>query len=83
MNKIDLGLLLGGILGILDGLTAFFTPEVRSEMVGIVIGSTIKGLNYRCGDRFLCTEGQFPSSWNPFRSSGRNVFGFSCRSHAG
>ena len=31
-------------LGIFDGLTALFTPEVRSEMVGIVIGSTVKGL---------------------------------------
>ena len=38
------GLVLGGILGIFDGLTAWFTPEARSQMVGIVIGSTIKGL---------------------------------------
>jgi hypothetical protein len=36
--------LLGGVLGIFDGLTALFTPEVRSQSVGIVIGSTIKGL---------------------------------------
>jgi hypothetical protein len=36
--------LLGGFLGIFDGLTAWFTPEVRNEIVGIVIGSTIKGL---------------------------------------
>src|SRR5262245_54115194 len=36
--------LLGGFLGIFDGLTAWFTPEVRSLLVGIVIGSTIKGL---------------------------------------
>jgi hypothetical protein len=36
--------LLGGFLGIFDGLTALFTPEVRSAIVGIVIGSTIKGL---------------------------------------
>ena len=36
--------LLGGFLGIFDGLTAYFTPEVRNEMVGIVIGSTVKGL---------------------------------------
>jgi hypothetical protein len=36
--------LLGGVLGIFDGLTAWFTPEVRSEIVGIVIGSTVKGL---------------------------------------
>jgi hypothetical protein len=36
--------LLGGFLGVFDGLTALFTPEVRSEIVGIVIGSTVKGL---------------------------------------
>ena len=44
MNKILLGLILGGILGIFDGLTAWFTPEVRNQMVGIVIGSTVKGI---------------------------------------
>ncbi|HEV3307017.1 MAG TPA: hypothetical protein VGZ91_11305 [Candidatus Sulfotelmatobacter sp.] len=44
MNKIVLGLLLGGFLGIFDGLTAWFTPEVRSQLLGIVIGSTFKGL---------------------------------------
>src|SRR5262249_1346919 len=36
--------LLGGFLGIFDGLTAWFTPEVRDQLVGIVIGSTIKGV---------------------------------------
>jgi len=36
--------LLGGFLGIFDGLTAWFTPEVRAQMLGIVVGSTIKGL---------------------------------------
>jgi hypothetical protein len=36
--------LLGGFLGIFDGLTAWFTPEVRDQLIGIVIGSTIKGL---------------------------------------
>jgi hypothetical protein len=44
MNKIVLGLVLGGILGILDGLTAWFTPEARAGIVGIVMGSTFKGL---------------------------------------
>lgn len=44
MNKITYGLFLGGILGIVDGLTAWFTPEVRSMLMQIVIGSTIKGL---------------------------------------
>ena len=33
-----------GRLGIFDGLTAWFTPEVRDQIVGIVIGSTVKGL---------------------------------------
>jgi hypothetical protein len=44
MKKVLLGVLLGGILGIFDGLTAWFTPEVRSQMVSIVVGSTFKGL---------------------------------------
>lgn len=44
MNKIVLGLVLGAILGAFDGLTAWFTPEVRSQLLGIVIGSTVKGL---------------------------------------
>src|SRR5437764_9060228 len=44
MNKPVFGLLLGGFLGILDGLSAWFTPEVRNQMLGIVIGSTIKGV---------------------------------------
>ena len=45
MNKVLLGLLLGGVLGVFDGLTAFVSaPEIRSQIVGIVIGSTIKGI---------------------------------------
>src|SRR5262249_56221438 len=44
VNKLLFATLLGGFLGIFDGLTALFTPEVRSQIVGIVIGSTIKGL---------------------------------------
>jgi len=44
MSKPVLGLLLGGILGLFDGLTALFYPEVASQIMGIVIGSTIKGL---------------------------------------
>ena len=44
MNKALLGLLLGGILGVFDGLSAWFTPDVRNQLLGIVIGSTVKGL---------------------------------------
>src|SRR4029450_11050808 len=44
VKKVMFATLLGGFLGIFDGLTALFTPEVRSQIVGIVIGSTVKGL---------------------------------------
>jgi hypothetical protein len=44
MNKILLGVVLGGVLGIFDGLTAWFTPAARAGIVGIVIGSTFKGI---------------------------------------
>jgi hypothetical protein len=44
MNKVVLGLVVGGILGIFDGLSAWFTPAVRAQLLGIVIGSTVKGL---------------------------------------
>ena len=44
MNRIGVAVVTGGALGILDGLTAWFTPEVRAALLGIVIGSTIKGM---------------------------------------
>lgn len=44
MNKVVFALIVGGVLGILDGLTAWFTPDARPMMAQIVIGSTIKGL---------------------------------------
>lgn len=44
MSKPILGLILGGILGIFDGLSALFTPEAAPMIMQIVIGSTIKGL---------------------------------------
>jgi prepilin signal peptidase PulO-like enzyme (type II secretory pathway) len=44
MSKPAFGLLLGGILGVFDGLTAYFTPAVRDQLLGIVVGSTFKGL---------------------------------------
>jgi len=44
MSKPLFGLVLGGILGVFDGLTAWFTPSVRDQLLTIVLGSTIKGL---------------------------------------
>lgn len=45
MNKPVLGMLLGGVLGIFDGLTALVSaPETAPLITGIVIGSTFKGL---------------------------------------
>jgi hypothetical protein len=45
MNKPVLGLLLGGLLGVIDGFSALLSaPEVEPMLTGIVIGSTAKGL---------------------------------------
>ena len=44
MKRVLFATLLGGFLGIFDGLTSLLTPEVRDQIVGIVIGSTGKGL---------------------------------------
>jgi len=46
MSELWLGLMLGGVLGGVDGLTALFSggPEVKEQIMGIVIGSTGKGL---------------------------------------
>lgn len=45
MSKPVFGLILGGILGIFDGLSALVSsPEVSGQIAGIVIGSTFKGL---------------------------------------
>jgi hypothetical protein len=48
MSKPVLGLALGGVLGIFDGLSALISapndPAVKAGIVGIVIGSTVKGL---------------------------------------
>lgn len=45
MNKPVYGLVLGGVLGIFDGLSALVSaPETAPQIVGIVIGSTFKGI---------------------------------------
>lgn len=46
MSKWSLGMLLGAALGLIDGASAYFYPypEVKAAIVGIMIGSTFKGL---------------------------------------
>ncbi len=45
MNKPVFGLIIGGALGALDGLSSLVSaPEVAPQLAGIVIGSTFKGL---------------------------------------
>jgi len=44
MSKPLIGVILGAVLGVFDGLTAWFTPAVRDQLGGIVLGSTIKGI---------------------------------------
>lgn len=44
MKKILLGASAGTVLGLLDGLSAFFIPEAANMMAEIIIGSTVKGL---------------------------------------
>ena len=44
MSKPLMGVVLGAVLGVIDGLTAWFTPAARDQLAGIVMGSTIKGI---------------------------------------
>ena len=45
MNKPLLGLVVGGVLGVFDGLSALLSaPEVAPQIMGIVVGSTVKGM---------------------------------------
>jgi hypothetical protein len=44
MNKPLLGLLVGAVLGALDGATAWFTPAVRDQVAMIMVFSGIKGM---------------------------------------
>src|SRR5574341_774265 len=38
-----LGLLLGGALGLMDGLSGYFYPELASAMATVILYSTLKG----------------------------------------
>ncbi len=45
MKKPVFAMLLGGVLGIFDGLTALISaPQELPNIVGIVLGSTVKGI---------------------------------------
>lgn len=44
MNKIVFGIALGGLLGVGDGLTSLFTPEVHPQLMAIVMGAAMKGV---------------------------------------
>jgi len=44
MSKPVLGMLIGAILGLIDGLSAYAYPGVASMMTSIIIGSTFKGI---------------------------------------
>ena len=58
MNKPVMGLLLGAILGVFDGATAWFTPEVRPMIFGIIIRSHQRA-DRRAGGRHLREESEF------------------------
>jgi len=45
MNKPVVGIILGTVLGVFDGLTALISaPETKAQIGAIVAGSTVKGL---------------------------------------
>ena len=44
MTKPVVGIVAGGMLGLIDGLSAWFYPEARLMMVPIIVGSTVKGV---------------------------------------
>ena len=58
MNKPVVGMLVGAGLGFCDGLTAWFTPEVRTAIVGILIGSSIKGMLVGVASGFVARKVQ-------------------------
>jgi hypothetical protein len=44
MNKPVLGVMIGGVLGLFDGLSAWASPDAREMMAAIVTGSVVKGV---------------------------------------
>lgn len=44
MNKPMVGVIAGAVLGAVNGSAAWFTPAVRSEMEGILMWSSVKGM---------------------------------------
>ena len=44
MTKPVFAMLVGGVLGVFDGLSALLYPEARPLIAGIVAGSTFKGV---------------------------------------
>jgi hypothetical protein len=44
MTRPVIGIVAGGALGLIDGMSAWFYPEARAMMVPIIVGSTVKGL---------------------------------------
>lgn len=63
--KVWLGIALGGILGVFDGLSALISaghdPEIQQGIIGIVIGSTIKGMLVGVATGFLAKK--YNSLW--------------------
>ena len=68
MNKILVGLIAGAVFGVIDGATAWFTPEVRKQMLGIIIGSTGKGIiaGIAAGCRYPCKTKNCISTFSAF-----------------
>jgi len=44
VSKPVIGIIAGGLLGLLDGLSAWFSPEARPMMLPIIAGSIVKGV---------------------------------------
>ena len=48
MNKIVVGLILGAVLGALDGASAWFYPEVRNVIASIMVGPPSRECWWAC-----------------------------------